>query len=85
MVSANVTTPGGVREMRRAAGLSQQQLAGRADCSVSMVRLVESGYRPDGPSAVIERIADVLNHERPEAATPGARENSARQGRHEPL
>lgn len=64
--------------MRRAAGLSQQQLAARADCSIGMVRLVESGYRPE-PSAVLERIIAVLHDERP-VHQPGAVTTSAGQG-----
>jgi len=50
---------GGFRELRRAAGLSQVDLAVRAECSVSMLRLIEQGYRPNG-SEVIERISSVL-------------------------
>ena len=83
MVSANDTGQGdGVRDLRRAAGLSQQQLAGLADCSVSMVRLVESGYRPDGRSAVLERIVGALNEEDRRAGNATVSGNSARQGRH---
>ena len=44
---------------RRAAGLSQQQVAALAGCSISMVRLLEAGYRPKS-GEVMERIATVL-------------------------
>jgi transcriptional regulator with XRE-family HTH domain len=62
--------------MRRAAGLSQQRLAELADCSLAAVALFERGYQPD-TSAVLPRILAVLNDERPEATTPGARPNPA--------
>ncbi|WP_372517942.1 helix-turn-helix domain-containing protein [Solirubrobacter phytolaccae] len=70
-MSANDTSTSGVREQRRAAGLSQQQLATRAGCSVSMVRLVESGYRPEGPSAVLGRIEAALTADGSEGAAHG--------------
>ncbi len=56
-----------LRALRRAAGLSQQELAERARCSFSSVRLMESGYRPSGGrSAVLERVlAVLLNDVRP--------------------
>ncbi len=62
-MSANATAEIGanLRAARRAAGLSQQALAERAVCSVSMVRLVESGYEPDG-SLVLPRIRLALRH-----------------------
>lgn len=49
-----------LRAERKAAGVSQQRLADLARCSVAMVRLLESGYRPYGGSAVLQRIALVL-------------------------
>jgi transcriptional regulator with XRE-family HTH domain len=68
-----IESVGDIRGARLAAGLSQQKLAGSADCSISMVRLVEAGYRPE-PSAAIERIVSVLNDETP-ARQPTSREN----------
>jgi transcriptional regulator with XRE-family HTH domain len=83
MISANATDRSGdlLRAARKAAGLSQQRLAEQAGCSVSYVRVLESGYRPEAKSDVLVRIAGVLNDENP-AGEPGSRENSARQGRH---
>jgi transcriptional regulator with XRE-family HTH domain len=46
-------------ELRRAAGLSQQQLAERAKCSLSTVALFERGYTPKR-SATLVRLLDVL-------------------------
>lgn len=50
---------GSLREHRVAAGLSQQTLAEMVRCSISMIRLLESGYRPEH-SEVFTRIAAVL-------------------------
>ncbi len=59
-MSANATAAAGsIRDQRRAAGMSQQRLAEIAGCSLSMVRLLESGYVP-GSSQVLDRIASVL-------------------------
>jgi DNA-binding transcriptional regulator YiaG len=82
-ISANATDRSGdlLRTARKAAGLSQQRVAELAGCSVSYVRVLESGYRPENDSDVLVRIADVLNHESP-AGEPGSREISAGQGRH---
>jgi predicted transcriptional regulator len=44
-VSAS-TSPTDFRELRHAAGLSQEDVAHRAHCSVSYVRMLEGGYRP---------------------------------------
>lgn len=61
-MSANEAThsAGSLRDHRIAAGLSQQALATRADCSVAMVRLLERGYAPEG-SAVLVRVLDAVN------------------------
>jgi len=48
-----------IRERRAALGISQQRLAELASCSLSMVRVLESGYEPES-SRVRERIASVL-------------------------
>jgi transcriptional regulator with XRE-family HTH domain len=85
-MTANATAPvGGLRAERRAAGLSQERLAQLAGCSVSMVRLLESGYRPES-SHVLDRIAAALspNNSGSPGRHPGApRTTSADQdGRH---
>jgi transcriptional regulator with XRE-family HTH domain len=60
MVSAQATPEGGrLRERRLEAGITQQQLAERARCSIALVRLFESGYQP-GHSNVLPRIVAVL-------------------------
>lgn len=51
---------GQLRDLRRRAGLSQERLAHRADCSLSMVKLLERGYVPER-SDVLDRIAAVLS------------------------
>ena len=45
--------------LRRAAGLSQQALAERARCSISLVALFERGYTPKR-SATLARVLAVL-------------------------
>jgi transcriptional regulator with XRE-family HTH domain len=59
----------GIRQYRLAAGISQQKLAQLAGCSLSMVRLVESGYRPS-TSDVLDRIATVLEDDDPATTGP---------------
>ena len=49
-----------IRQRRVKAGLSQAELASRANCSVSMLGMLEGGYRPKR-SAVAERIDVVLS------------------------
>jgi predicted transcriptional regulator len=49
----------GIRERRKAAGLSQESLARAADCSTAMVKLLERGFTPTR-SAVLPRIVRVL-------------------------
>jgi transcriptional regulator with XRE-family HTH domain len=50
---------GSLRLARREAGLTQEQLAARADCSVDYIRLLERGYVPRF-SDVIPRVLDAL-------------------------
>jgi predicted transcriptional regulator len=50
---------GGLRERRRAAGLTQQQLAYLADCSLTHLQLLERGYTPTR-SEVRKRILAAL-------------------------
>jgi transcriptional regulator with XRE-family HTH domain len=65
--------PINVRAMRHAAGLSQQALAARAECSISAVALFERGYAPKR-SAVLDRVLAALTGERglgaPSESTP---------------
>jgi transcriptional regulator with XRE-family HTH domain len=60
--NARAQTGGDVRTRRRASGISQQRLAELAHCSLSMVRLLESGYQPES-GTVVERIAAALDDE----------------------
>jgi transcriptional regulator with XRE-family HTH domain len=55
----SVNADASIRQVRRAAGISQEALAQCAGCSLSMVRLLESGYRPDA-SNVLDRVLSVL-------------------------
>lgn len=57
---------GGLREARRAAGLSQAELASAAGCSEGYVRLLERGFQPRY-SDVTPRLLAAL-----EAATEAA-------------
>jgi ribosome-binding protein aMBF1 (putative translation factor) len=61
LVSDNHVTEqvGSIRSARHDAGLSQEQLARRADCSTAYVRLIEAGYAP-GRSDVIPRVLRAL-------------------------
>lgn len=48
-------------QVRRAAGISQEELAREADCSVAWVRVLEAGATPDPDrSPVYERVIEVL-------------------------
>jgi transcriptional regulator with XRE-family HTH domain len=51
------------RNARRAAGLTQFELAGRAGCSLAYVRAVEGGFWPANPdnAAAWSRILRVLS------------------------
>lgn len=44
--NVNPDTAGGLRERRLAAGLTQQQLAYLANCSLTHLQLLERGYSP---------------------------------------
>lgn len=48
-----------LKVLRRSAGMSQQRLAELAGCSVSMVRVLESGYEPER-SDVLPRLLAAL-------------------------
>jgi len=64
--AANATSvTGPLRERRLAAGVTQRQLAARAECSETMVRVLEGGYRPSYGDVVgrVARALDALNDE----------------------
>jgi transcriptional regulator with XRE-family HTH domain len=83
MVSAQATGEGGqLRERRRGAGITQQQLAERAHCSIAIVRLLEGGYQP-ARSHVLPRILAVLENDASPAGKPGSVTTSAGRGRDE--
>jgi transcriptional regulator with XRE-family HTH domain len=73
--NGNDETGGALRTRRQAAGLTQQQLAELAHCSVSIVGLLERGLRP-GHSDVLLRIEHVLNTSESPAGKPSSRDNS---------
>lgn len=50
---------GDVRDKRLRLGLSQQEVAELAGCSIAMVRLLEQGWRPK-ESPTLERVVEVL-------------------------
>ena len=54
-----IGTPSHLRELRRAQGLSQQDLARLAACSVGYVRLLERGFEPS-ESRVMPRLLAAL-------------------------
>jgi predicted transcriptional regulator len=58
-----------LREQRKAAGLTQQQLAHLAECSLSYIALLEHGYTPKSGSAVMPRLRRVLLSTRNEGPT----------------
>ena len=58
---------GGIGDLRRSAGLSQQELANRAACSIGMVRMIEAGAVPKR-SSVLPRVIAALDNERATAA-----------------
>lgn len=63
-MTTSTTAGGSVRELRRAAGLTQQELARRASCSVSYVQLLDAGYRPnDGPK--LRAVLAILGNDEP--------------------
>jgi len=60
-METNTNTGGGdLRERRLAVGLTQQQLANLADCSLTHLQLLERGYSPTH-SQVRARVHTVLH------------------------
>jgi len=64
LVSISANTSGGIGDLRRSAGLSQQELANRAACSIGMVRMLEAGAVPRR-SSVLPRVVAALNDVEP--------------------
>lgn len=62
-VDVNSPIGGTLRNLRHDAGISQQRLAQLADCSLSMVKLLERGYEPDAKSEVLARVVAALKDE----------------------
>lgn len=61
-------TGDGISVQRRAAGLTQQELAIRAGCSVAYVQVLERGYTPEAKSApTFRRIVAELGRAQTEA------------------
>jgi transcriptional regulator with XRE-family HTH domain len=72
-MGANATAiPGELRRMRKARGLSQQRLAAIAGCSLSYVRLLESGYAP-ASGEVLDRVLGALQDGEGRAPGPASR------------
>jgi transcriptional regulator with XRE-family HTH domain len=68
-----------LRQARRAAGLTQQQVAMLAACSMSYVRLLEGGFMPAHASDVLPRVMTVLTTSSP-AGGPSSTEIDANSG-----
>lgn len=66
-MSAKATqAPGPIRQLRRAAGLTQEALAREVGCSTAYVRMIEGGYEPDpGASPVFARVLAHLTNDDP--------------------
>ncbi len=72
-MSVNATQRlGPIRLSREAVGLSQQRLAELAGCSLSMIRVLESGYTPR-ESDVLPRVMQALNDAGPADNGAGSR------------
>lgn len=63
-VSTSTPQVGGIRDLRRAAGITQTELAVRAGCSVAYVRQLETGCLPRS-SRVLPAILNALNDVEP--------------------
>jgi predicted transcriptional regulator len=59
-VNTQVLSGPDVRRQRESLGLTRQQLAQRADCSLSHLAAIEAGYTTER-SRVIERVAVALD------------------------
>lgn len=58
-----------LQERRERLGLTQDDVAGRAKCSVQYVRMIEAGYAPRSSlRAAYERVLTVLDDEERMAA-----------------
>lgn len=52
--------PKSIRSRRERLGLTQQELARQAKCSLSLVRMFDGGYAP-ATSPALKRVLDVLD------------------------
>jgi transcriptional regulator with XRE-family HTH domain len=78
--NVNPDTAGELRERRLAAGLTQQQLANLADCSLTHLQLLERGYRPTRSEVRTRVLAALREHEavcQPEDEREGDRRTDA--------
>jgi len=73
-----MTSPGLIRKARKSAGLTQQQLASLAGCSMAYIRVIEAGYTP-AQSEVLPRVLAALNESSPEGE-PGSTKTSGAGG-----
>lgn len=82
MAGANATSPvGPLRAQRLAAGLTQEQVARAAECSLTYVRLLEAGYLPDwDASPKLRRVAAALACGPTELDSPSTSEGPAPNG-----
>lgn len=74
---------GGLRDLRVAAGLSQEALARQVDCSTAYIRVLERGYAPDPESSeVYRRIVAYLENDEGRSPQSAPVKESVRQDRH---
>lgn len=77
--NTNPDTAGGLRERRLAVGLTQQQLAYLAGCSLTHLQLLERGYSPTR-SRVRNRVLAALHKHEALADPERERGNDSRTG-----
>jgi predicted transcriptional regulator len=62
-ININPDTADGLRERRLAAGLTQQQLAHAASCSLTYLQLLKRGYKPTRSDVRARLLATLVKHE----------------------
>jgi transcriptional regulator with XRE-family HTH domain len=81
-MGVNATSDSGaLRQLRRTAGLTQQQVAFKADCSLSYIRLLEQGFLPEH-SDVLPRVLRALELPHDEER-PGHHPEALQKGSHD--
>lgn len=70
-MASTLTSGPDLKALRRAAGMSQQRLAELAGCSVSMVRVLESGYEPERSDVLPRLVAALATTREAPAANQG--------------